>query len=282
MKKFKLGVILSSFKTDTNTALQYACDVGVKGIQINANNIFETDDYNPSRKKEFIKRIKNYDLDISAFGADLGNHGFSIAIENKTKIENLKKTIYLAKEMGTNIIVSHIGVIPEDNSHDRYKIMQEACWEAADYANSLDATFAIETGPETAIVLKDFLDSLGSKGIGVNLDPANLVMITGDIPAEAVFTLKDYVIYTHAKDGVRLLEKSPEELYRDIEKEIVLGMSFKEMQLGEGDVNFAEYLKALDDIGYDGYLTIEREVGESRRDDISKGVQYLKQIVNNI
>ena len=60
--------------------------------------------------------------------------------------------------------------------------MQEACAELARYADSVDAHFAIETGPEIADTLKIFLDSLNSKGVAVNLDPANFVMVTGDDP----------------------------------------------------------------------------------------------------
>ena len=69
--------------------------------------------------------------------------------------------------------------------------------------------FAIETGPEKAIVLKEFLDSLGCKGMGVNLDPANFVMVTDQDPVEAVYILKDYIVHTHAKDGVMLKKTKP-------------------------------------------------------------------------
>ena len=79
-------------------------------------------------------------------------------------------------------MTTHIGVVPESPEHERYKIMQAACAELAEYADSVDAHFAIETGPETSATLKKFLDSLGSRGVGVNLDPANLVMVTGDDP----------------------------------------------------------------------------------------------------
>ena len=79
--------------------------------------------------------------------------------------------------------------------------MQEACFELSRYADDIGAHFAIETGPEKSATLKKFLDSLGSTGVGVNLDPANLVMVTGDDPAGAVHNLKDYIVHTHAKDG---------------------------------------------------------------------------------
>ena len=66
-------------------------------------------------------------------------------------------------------------------------------------------------GPETSATLKKFLDSLGSRGVGVNLDPANLAMVTGDDPVKAVHNLKDQIVDTqNAKDGKMLAKGNPE------------------------------------------------------------------------
>lgn len=73
---------------------------------------------------------------------------------------------------------------------------QEACNQLAEYAHKQGAWFAIETGPEPAVRLRKFLDSLDSKGVGVNLDPANLVMVTGDDPVAAVRVLAPYIVHT--------------------------------------------------------------------------------------
>ena len=154
--------------------------------------------------------------------------------------------------------------------------MQEACHELAEYADSIDAHFAIETGPETSATLKGFLDSLESTGVGVNLDPANLVMVTGDDPVKAVHNLKKYIVHTHAKDGKQLFYKDPEIIYGMKPDVIVTGDSFIEVPLGEGSVPFKEYLEALCDIGYNGFLTIEREVGDNPEKDIRTAVKFLE------
>lgn len=276
MNQFKIGVLMNSFKTDTETALKSAKEIGAQGVQVPAAyGELSPDGLVGAKKQHFINLTKSYDLEISALCGDLGGHGFSDAKDNAWRIERSKRIIYLAKELGTNIVTTHIGVVPEDKNHDRYKILQDACGELAAYADSLEAHFAIETGPETAVVLREFLDSLGSKGVSVNLDPANFVMVTGDDPAKAVHTLKDYIVHTHAKDGIRLLEKSPEIIYGMIEDVIQEGEAFKEVPLGEGSVDFDAYLKALSDIGFNGYLTIEREVGDDPKSDIIKAVNFL-------
>ena len=157
--------------------------------------------------------------------------------------------------------------------------MQEACFELAEFADSMGAHFAIETGPETSAVLKGFLDSLGSTGVGVNLDPANLVMVTGDDPAGAVYNLRDYIVHTHAKDGKQLYYKDPEIVYGLVKDSLVTGPSFLEVPLGEGSVDWNKYLAALEDIGYKGFLTIEREVGDNPEKDIITAVDFLKNMM---
>ena len=193
--------------------------------------------------------------------------------------EKSKRIIDLAKELETDIVTTHIGVVPDNSNHPRYKIMQEACFELSRYADSIDAHFAIETGPETSLTLKNFLDTLSSRGVAVNLDPANLVMVTGDDPVQAVYNLKDYIVHTHAKDGIKLMDGDPEVIYGVIEDVIQQGELFKELPLGEGDVPFAKYLAALDDIGYKGFLTVEREVGENPEKDIKTAFDFLNKTI---
>ncbi|MGL6174491.1 MAG: sugar phosphate isomerase/epimerase family protein [Cellulosilyticaceae bacterium] len=279
MHQFPIGVIIDSFRTDIQTALKKAAGMGVQGIQVySTRGEMAPENLVGEKRKEFLNLVKGHGLQISALCGDLGE-GFGNPERNKVNIERSKRILELAKELETNIVTTHIGVVPTDVNHDRYKIMQEACFELSQYADQLQAHFAIETGPETADVLKGFLDGLGSKGVAVNLDPANLVMVTADDPVKAVYTLKDYIVHTHAKDGKRLLVRDPEVIYGIIEDEIQAGQAFIELPLGEGGVDFANYLKALDDIGYKGYLTIEREVGESPEKDIQLAVEFLRKMM---
>ena len=226
------------------------------------------------KRKDFLKMVKDNGLVISALCGDLG-HGFGNAELNPGLIEQSKRILDMAKELETDIVTTHIGVVPGDPAHERYQIMQDACGQLARYADSLDAHFAIETGPETAVTLKSFLDSLHSTGVAVNLDPANFVMVTGDDPVQAVYTLKDYIVHTHAKDGRRNYYRDPEAVYGLAEDEMLASPSFIELPLGDGDVPFPAYLKALDEIGYHGFLTIEREVGDNPEGDIRKAVDFL-------
>ena len=277
MGRFPIGVIIDSFRTDITTAVKKAADVGAQGFQVYATRgEMAPENMNATKISEFKKLVADNGLAISALCGDLGGGGFCFADRNPEKIEKSKRIIDLAKELDTNVVTTHIGVVPEDKKLDRYKVMQEACFELSRYADSIGAHFAIETGPETSAVLKEFLDSLGSTGVGVNLDPANLVMVTGDDPAGAVYNLQRYIVHTHAKDGKQIFFKDPEIIYGLKKDVIITEDSFLEVPLGEGQVNWEKYLAALDDIGYKGFLTIEREVGDDPEKDIRKAVEFLK------
>lgn len=282
MYKFPIGVIVDSFRAGTFTGITKAAEMGADGIQLYvAEGVNAPENMTAERKRELLDRVKSHGMKFSALCGDLGK-GFHHKELNPELIERSKRILDLAKELETDIVTTHIGVVPEDKSNPRYGIMQEACFELANYADSIGSHFAIETGPEPSIVLKNFLDELGSTGVAVNLDPANLAMVVGDDPVEAVYNLKDYIVHTHAKDGVMLKRVNPEYIYGVTPKpEDLKGIKcFKEVPLGEGSVDFAKYLKALEEVGYRGFLTIEREVGEDPVADICKAKAHLTNIIN--
>ena len=275
MYDFSIGVMLESFRLPTPVALKKAKEIGATGIQMYAvDGEHAPEQLTGGKRRELLDMVKSEGLVFSALCGDLGR-GFHNAELNPGLIERSMRILDLAKDLETDIVTTHIGVVPADPGHDRYKIMQEACFKLAEYADSVDAHFAIETGPEESATLKQFLDGLHSTGVAVNLDPANLIMVTGDDPVQAVHNLKDYIVHTHAKDGVRNYYRDPEEVYGLVEAEMLASPSFEELPLGQGGVDFGNYLKALDEIGYHGFLTIEREVGDDPEKDIRLAVDFL-------
>ena len=284
MYKFPIGGMVESFRLPTRDAIKKAASLGLDGLQMYATKGENApENLSGSKAKELLEFVKDCGLKFSALCGDLG-HGFGNPELNPGLIEKSKRILELAKELECDIVTTHIGVVPEDPEHERYKVMQAACHELADYADSLNAHFAIETGPETSATLKKFLDSLGSTGVAVNLDPANLVMVTGDDPVAAVHNLKDYIVHTHAKDGRMLAKGNPEYIYgvvHPVPEEFKGVRYFEEVPLGTGSVDFPKYLAALEEVGYKGYLTIEREVGADPSGDIAKAADFLRGIINN-
>lgn len=280
MSDFPIGVMLESFRLPIPEALKKAAALGAQGFQAYATyGELAPEKMTAEKRREFLRMAKDQGLVLSALCGDLG-HGFGDAAQNPALIEKSKRILDLAKDLESSVVTTHIGVVPADPAHPRYAVMQDACGQLAEYADSLNAHFAVETGPETADTLCRFLDSLHSTGVAVNLDPANLVMVTGDDPVKAVDTLKKYIVHTHAKDGRRLYYREPEKVYGlVVEEEPVVSESFLELPLGQGDVPFPRYLDALRAIGYHGFLTIEREVGDQPEQDIAAAVHFLKGLI---
>lgn len=281
MYRFPIGVIIDSFRTDTKTAIRQAAALGAQGIQMySTKGENSPENLTPQKRRELLDFVKSHGLCFSALCGDLGE-GFFRPERNPELIEKSKRILDLAKELETDIVTTHIGVVPTDPTEPRYGIMQEACFELSRYADSIGSHFAIETGPEPSAVLKQFLDGLHSTGVAVNLDPANLVMVVGDDPVEAVHNLKDYIVHTHAKDGKMLVRVKPEYIYGVLPRPEGWERPYLETPLGQGNVDFSAYLAALDEIGYRGFLTIEREVGDDPAADIGIAKEHLLRIIEN-
>ena len=279
---FKIGVMVESFRKGLDGGLKAASEIGADGVQIYATS-GEThfDKLKGANLVSLRRKLKDYRLEVSALCGDFGGHGFQIAEHNPKRIEDTKRVIGVALELGTSIVTTHIGVVPDEKSNPRYAVMARACEKAGVFAEKEGAVLAIETGPENAITLKNFLGDIGlKKGLGVNFDPANLVMVCRENIPQAVKILAPYIVHTHAKDGLNLKPVSAEQLYKSFADGGIEGFHasdyIKEVPLGEGGVDFDSYLKALSETGYRGYLTIEREVGENPTADIRLAVDFLR------
>lgn len=280
MKAFKIGIMADSLRLPFEESIVKCREMGADGVQLYAvEGEMAPENQTAASIAEKRRILTENSLAVSALCGDLGGHGFTVASENPQKIARSKRIVDLALELGGSIVTTHIGVVPADTQCDRYKVLQEACNELAEYAHQNGAWFAIETGPEPAERLRVFLDSLDSKGVGVNLDPANLVMVTDDDPVAAVDILAPYIVHTHAKDGVMLKKTDPQVIYDFFAEggigDLRLEEYFLETPLGQGKVPFQSYLSALKRIGYSGYLTIEREVGADPAADISAAAAFL-------
>ncbi|MDD4796972.1 MAG: sugar phosphate isomerase/epimerase [Eubacteriales bacterium] len=282
MSSFLIGVMNNSFRLPLRDGLQKAAELGAQGVQIYATSgEMAPENLTAQARRDLLRYIQDLGLRVSALCADLGGHGFTRAQDNPAKIERSQRIIDLALDLDCRIATTHIGVVPEDFSTPRYEIMADACRRLGEYAGKADASFAIETGPEPSPRLRRFLDSLACKGMAVNFDPANLCMVIGENAAEAIRSLAPYIVHIHAKDGTMLKKTDPEIIYNFFAEGGIEDMRiedyFIEQPLGEGQVDWDGFFAALREIDYNGFLTIEREVGADPVGDIAKAVAFLKE-----
>jgi sugar phosphate isomerase/epimerase len=185
-----------------------------------------------------------------------------------TREEREARTIALsdfAAAIGVKSIACHVGFVPEDESHPDYIAVRAMVRRICDHAAKNGQTFALETGQEPAATLLHFLNDAGRDNLGINFDPANMILYgTGD-PIEALDVLAHKVISVHGKDG-----DWPPKDNKD-----ALGT---ERPLGQGAVGMERFVAKLKQIGYKGTIHVEREIEdlEQRYVDMEMGMRLLE------
>ncbi len=179
-------------------------------------------------------------------------------------LEIFRDAVARTAKLGVSSLVSHAGFIPAPGDPARSSFL-DCIGSAAQIAAEQGVAFHMETGQETAQLLKTTLDELQSPSLRVNFDPANMILYDMGNPIEAIDTLADAIASVHVKDARPPKEK---------------GAWGEEVPLGEGDVGIPEFVAALERIGFDGPLIVEREVGsqEERVRDIRAGIELLRSI----
>jgi len=274
MAKLKIGLALWSLgQTATEAQLKEklgtAVEIGVKSVQLwcvdngpSSLCVLDPDRCVGKKRSEMKELVTSYGLAISGFCAQLEGpvtpgHGWpGSALGDprglKERVEKTKKSLKLAADFGSPIVTTHPGEIPSDKLSPTFKTMKKSCREIALYGEEVGGIFCIETGQETAQTLRSLLEDIGSEGLMVNYDPANMLR-HGVV--EGVKTLAPWIVHTHAKDHNPETQKAT---------------------VGEGLVPWDEYIATLKSIGYDGWYALEDETGKDVIDSLKRGRAFLE------
>jgi L-ribulose-5-phosphate 3-epimerase len=179
--------------------------------------------------------------------------------------ENAQANAALAQELGLRLVTFHAGFLPHDESDPEFDKLQHRLRLVADLFAAKGVDLACETGQETAETLKTFLEKLGRVNVGVNFDPANMILYDKGNPTAALRALATWVKQCHIKDALRA--QTP-------------GAWGEEVPAGTGQVNWPEFFSVLKEIQFDGWCCIEREAGRQRVGDIVSARQLVERLVN--
>jgi sugar phosphate isomerase/epimerase len=181
------------------------------------------------------------------------------------RMRELESCARFAKMLGVTDICTHLGFIPENPGDSLYIDFIASLKYLLRYYKELDICLNMETGQETPITLLRVINDVQADNIGLNFDPANLLMYGKANPIDALSIVGKYVNGVHVKDGEYPTDG------------ISLG---EEKALGMGRVNIPLYIKTLHEIGYTGALTIEREIsGMQQKLDIIDACNLLRTII---
>jgi L-ribulose-5-phosphate 3-epimerase len=178
------------------------------------------------------------------------------------RIAALKSWADFAGWIGAPAVITHCGFIPENITDPDYPAVVDAIREVAGYCDERKLGFWFETGQETPVVLLRTIEKIGTSNLGINLDPANLIMYGKGNPVDALDVIGSYVRNIHVKDG--LYPTDGERLGREV-------------PAGMGKVDYPLFIARLKEIGFSGELIIEREIGgEEQARDIRTTITDLR------
>ncbi len=193
--------------------------------------------------------------------------GFGNPATRAERLDRLAWGLKRTRALGLADLTLHAGFLPEPGDPSR-KAFLDTLRTAGKMAADAGVTLAFETGQETATLLAQTLADLDAANLTVNFDPANMLLYDMGDPIEAVKTLGARIRSVHLKDAFR---------------PTVPGQWGSEVPLGEGEVNFPQFLGALDQIGFQGPFAVEREVGDQpgRIRDIAAGLAFAQRLLGD-
>lgn len=189
--------------------------------------------------------------------------GFIPQATRQDRADRMLAVSDFAHALAVPSIATHIGFVPHDSHHEDYIAMLDLIRRICDHAAHHGQTFALETGQEPAATLHSFILDVDRANLGINFDPANMILYgTGD-PIEALDILAPYVLSVHAKDG---------------DWPAAPGALGHEQPLGQGTVGIPRFIAKLREIGYRGSLAIERESSDPKQRliDIEQAIDFLR------
>jgi sugar phosphate isomerase/epimerase len=260
MNRLKLGIRLESFGLPLRRALQEAERLGVGGVQVDAVGDLSPKVLSQTGRREFRHLLRAHNLELTALGCPL-RHGLDAAQDQEARIEHVRKVMSLSFDLGPRLAIVQAGRVPEDPEGLGARLLTEALLALGQHGDRTGTVLALETGLESGAVLRSFLDRFDTGGLGVNFDPANLLINRFD-PYESARALQGRIGHVHAKDA----------------RQAGANRAAQEVPLGHGDIEWMQFLSVLEEVEYRGWLTIERESGDNRPADIANGVAFLRRL----
>jgi L-ribulose-5-phosphate 3-epimerase len=272
----KLGILVA-LEDGPEEAFKKVHDLGFPTCQVSC---WDEALYTPDMAHRLRKATGDSGVEISTFWAgtpgrrvwDFVGGPATIGIvplaTRALRLRALQRGADFAKAVGVGSITTHVGFIPENLDDPNYRGVIDALRQVASHCLDNGQEFWFETGQETPVTLLRAIEDIALPNLGINLDPANLLMYGRGNPVDSLDVFGRYVKGVHAKDGEYPTNG------RD------LGV---EKPLGEGRVNFPLLLGKLKALGFDGALTIEREIsGPQQIEDIRAGKSFLEGILTSL
>jgi L-ribulose-5-phosphate 3-epimerase len=247
LSHIQLGLIAPLTVLDAAKKAEQYAQIRAAGITLTGGMIgFPGEDY------ASIERIKQ-------------TGGFVPDAEWAARRAAIEQAAQIGRELGVPHLSAHIGFVPHKSADpQRYQAIVDRVRDVADLLKGYGLGLNLETGQEPAAELLEFLQDVKRDGVGINFDPANMILYGAGDPIAAIKTLAPYIKHVHVKDATASAKP---------------GVDWgEEVPFGTGQVGAARFIAALTEAGYRGPLCIEREAGSQRLTDVKFAVETLKKV----
>lgn len=261
MTNLKIGIRLESLGLPLRKALQHVASLGVRGVQVDAAGELSPKKISETGRREFRHLLHAYNLELTAVGCPL-RRGLDVSEDQQQRIEHVCNVMSLSFDLGPRRAIVQAGRVPEDPATPRAALLRDSLLALARHGDRMGTTLALETGLEAGTELAAYLGQFDTGSLGVNLDPANLLLNAFDI-VESTRALQGKIIHVHARDASTARANA----------------LAQEVALGHGDIDWMQFLGVLEEVEYRGWIAIERESGDNRVADISSGVGFLRRLI---
>jgi sugar phosphate isomerase/epimerase len=175
--------------------------------------------------------------------------------------KNAQASAALAQQLGLKLVTFHAGFLPHDERDANFEKMLRRLREVAEIFGVAEVNLGLETGQETAPVLAQLLRKLNRPNVGVNFDPANMLLYDKGNPIEALQVLGPWIQQVHIKDARRTKDA---------------GTWGQEVTVGTGEVDWKAFFVTLKQLNFSGNFIIEREAGNQRVADIKEARRVVE------
>lgn len=261
MNRFKLGLVLETTGLPVRQALAAGAKLGVSGVQVDTAGDLLPDRLTDTGRREFRTLLKSFNLELSAMNCPL-RRGLDADENHGQRLDHVRKVMQLAFDLGARKVVVPLPKLPDDEKTPRAVTLRESLRDLGSFGDKGGTHLALEPGLDSGDTVRDYLATFDGGSLGVNFDPANF-LLNGFDPLTSLTALAGKVIHTHARDGRT--------------RTVAGGAS--EVPVGAGDVEWLVYVATLESIDYHGYLTVDREAGETRFADVAAGVKFLRRFL---
>ncbi len=257
--RFKIGLQLNCLRLPTKRALQLAAHLGADAIEIDARGEIRPSTMTATGLRQFRKLLEDLRLKVCGVGFQT-RRGYHVVEDLERRIAATKQAMDFAYALGCNVVNNQIGHIPEADDPAR-DILLEALTDIGRYGQHCGAFLAARTGSEDPDQLCALINQLPDGSLFVSYDPGNLI-VNGFSASDCLSQFGRNIIYVHARDGVRDLARG-----RGLE-----------VPLGQGTVDFPLTLATLEQLGYGGFLTVDRQQSQNPVADVGDAIAYLREV----